>query len=134
MSGGLDNTHGENLTDASLGTAAFVATTTPLKARLMSANGSGSTNGTEVANSGGSTYASQTATFAATNTSFTAVSNAALTFAGMPAVASPGVQGIELWDSAGTPKRKWWGPLAASVITNLGDTVSIASGSLNVVL
>jgi hypothetical protein len=57
-----------------------------------------------------------------------------LTFAGMPAVASPGVQGIELWDSAGTPKRKWWGPLAASVITNLGDTVSIASGSLNVVL
>jgi hypothetical protein len=49
----------------------------------------------------------------------------------MPAVT---VVGVELWDSAGTPARKWWGALTASKTLNSGDTFSIASGSLTAAL
>jgi len=40
------------------------------------------------------------------------------------------ITAIELWDSAGTPARKWFGALTANKTTNLGDTFTIASGSL----
>jgi hypothetical protein len=127
MAAGLSTAHGNNLLDASLGTATITATTTPLKCRLMSANGTAGSNGTEVT---GGSYASITVTFAATSlvsTTFTANSNVALNYTVMPAIT---VVGVELWDSAGTPVRKWFGPLAASKTTNAGDTFSIASGSL----
>lgn len=127
MAAGLSQAHGNNLLDASLGTATLTATTTPLKCRLMTANGTAATAGTEVT---GGSYASQTVTFAAASlvtTTYTANSNVAATYTSMPAVT---VVGVELWDSAGTPVRKWFGPLAASKTTNAGDTFSIASGSL----
>jgi len=121
--GALSNGHGNNLLDASLGTASFTATTTPLKCRLMTANGSASANGTEA--SGGS-YAPITITFASASGQ-SAASNVALNFTSMPAAT---IVGVELWDSAGTPIRKWWGALSASKTLNAGDTLSIASGSL----
>lgn len=127
MAAGLSSAHGNNLLDASLGTATITATTTPLKCRLMSANGSATAAGTEVT---GGSYASQTATFGSASlvsTTYTANSNATLTYTSMPATT---VVGVELWDSAGTPVRKWFGPLAANKTTNAGDTFSIASGSL----
>lgn len=134
MASGLDLTHGANLVDGSLGTAAFVATTGPLRCRFMTANGSGTANGTELSTSGG--YTSGTGapslTFASANTSTaTAASNSAVNVTNMPAAT---IVGVELWDSAGTPKRKWWGALAASKTTNSGDTFSIASGSLTAAL
>lgn len=121
--GALSNGHGNNLLDASLGTATLTATTTPLKCRLMTANGSASANGTEA--SGGS-YASITVTFASASGQ-SAASNVALNYTSMPAST---IVGVELWDSAGTPIRKWWGALSASKTLNAGDTLSIASGSL----
>lgn len=121
----LSTAHGNNVLDASLGTASFTATTTPLKCRLMTANGSGTSNGTEVT---GGSYASQTVTFGSA-ASLVATSNVALTYTSMPAAT---VVGVELWDSAGTPIRKHWGALTASKTTNSGDTFSIASGSLTV--
>jgi len=127
MAAGLVTAHGNSLLDASLGTATFTATTTPLKSRLMTANGSAASAGTEVT---GGSYASITVTFGSSSlvsTTFTANSNVALNYTVMPAVT---VTGVELWDSAGTPLRKWFGPLAANKTTNAGDTFSIASGSL----
>ncbi len=121
----LSNAHGNNLLDASLGTATITATVTPLRCRLMTTNGSSSTNGTEVT---GGSYTSQSVTFAAAS-SLSAASNAALNFTGMPAAT---VVGVELWDSAGSPVRKHWGALTANKTTNAGDTFSIASGSLTV--
>jgi hypothetical protein len=121
----LSNAHGNNLLDASLGTATITATVTPLKCRLMTANGSSAANGTEVT---GGSYASQTITFGAA-TGLVATSNLACTYTSMPAVT---VVGVELWDSTGTPIRKHWGALTASKTTNSGDTFSIASGALTV--
>ena len=55
----------------------------------------------------------------------------ALTQTNMPAAT---ITAIELWDSAGTPVRKWYGLLTASKTTNSGDTFTIASGSLTAAL
>jgi hypothetical protein len=128
--GALDTTHANNIVDASLGTAAFTATTAPIKCRLMTANGSAGANGTELATSGGYTAGTgaPSVTFASASAA-AAASNAAVTVTNMPATT---VVGVELWDSAGTPKRKWWGALTASKTTNSGDTFTIASGSLTV--
>jgi hypothetical protein len=103
------------------------APTLPLSVRLMTANGSDSTPGTEVVNSGGSTYAAQTAAFpSATGTTQTS-NSADLVFANMPACT---VVGLEVWDSNGSPVRYWWGPGTASKAVNLGDTLRILAGTL----
>jgi hypothetical protein len=128
----LNQAHANNIIDASLGTAAFTATSGSIKCRLMTANGSATAAGTELATSGG--YTSGTGapavTFAAA-TSGSAASNSAVTVTNMPATT---VVGVELWDSAGTPIRKWFGALTASKTTNAGDTFTIASGSLTAAL
>ncbi len=111
---------GNKILDASLGTTTYVATVGPLKCRLMTANGSGTSAGTEVA---GGSYASQTVTFGAA-AALTATASGTLTYATMPACT---VVGVELWDSAGSPLRKWWGALAASKTVNSGDTFSLTS-------
>lgn len=130
--GALDQTHSNKLIDASLGTTALTATTAPIHVRLMTANGSATANGTELATSGGYTSGTgaPTVTFAAASAG-AAASNAAVTVTNMPATT---VVGVELWDSAGTPIRKWWGALSASKTTNAGDTFTIASGSLTTTL
>ncbi|GAB3884667.1 phage tail fiber protein [Terrabacter terrigena] len=128
----LDAAHAANIVDASLGTAAFVATTTPIRVRYMTANGTATANGTELATSGGYTSGTgaPSVTFAsASTTTGQAASNAAVTTTNMPATT---IVGVELWDSAATPKRKWQGALSASKTTNAGDTFTIPSGSLTV--
>lgn len=121
-----------NIIDATLGTAAFTATSGSVKCRLMTANGSATSAGTELATSGGYTSGTgaPTVTFASA-ASGSAASNLAVTVTNMPATT---ITGVELWDSAGTPIRKWWGALAANKTTNSGDTFSIASGSLTAAL
>lgn len=116
--------HGNAVLDASLGTTTLPATTTPLKCRLMTANGSGTSAGTEVT---GGTYTTQTVTFNAAS-SLVATMASALSFTLMPSCT---VVGIELWDSAGTPLRKWWGALTASKVVNSGDTFSLVSLSIS---
>lgn len=101
--------------------------TTPLKCRLMTANGSDSAAGTEVT---GGSYASQSVTFGAASAG-SASNSGALTYTSMPAAT---IVGVEIWDSAGTPVRLWYGPLAANKTTNSGDTFSIAIGSLSTAL
>jgi hypothetical protein len=130
----LDLAHAANLVDGSLGSAAFTATTGPLRCRLMTANGSGTAAGTELAASGGYTSgaAAPTVTFGAASTSTgQAVNSTAVTVTNMPAAT---VVGVELWDSAGTPRRKWFGALAASKTVASGDTFTIAVGALTATL
>jgi 16S rRNA C1402 (ribose-2'-O) methylase RsmI len=57
-------------------------------------------------------------------------SGAAITQAGMPAVASPGVAYASIWDTAGTPVRWWWGQLTTAQVTNSGDTLTFATSSI----
>jgi hypothetical protein len=128
----LNQAHANNMIDASLGTAAFVATVTPLKCRLDTAVGTATAAGTELGTGGSYTagVGLSPATMASA-ASGSAASSVALTQTNMPAAT---ITSVELWDSAGTPVRKWWGLLTAPKTTNVGDTFTIASGSLTAAL
>jgi hypothetical protein len=107
---------------ASSGQTAYVAPTAPVKVALVSTTGTAAAAGTEISGGG---YVRTTITFAAA-AGGSISSNAAVTFTNMPAVT---VTGVDEWDSAGTPVRRWFGNLSASKTVNAGDTFSIASGS-----
>lgn len=128
----FDQTHANNILTGSTATGAFVASTAPIHVRLMTANGTSTANGTELTTGGGYTSGTgaPTVTFAAAAAGSIA-SNAAVTVTNMPATT---IVGIELWDSAGTPLRKWFGALTANKTVNSGDTFTIGSGSLTLAL
>lgn len=110
--------------------AAVRLVTGPLKCRAMTANGTSTSLGTELGTSAGYTVGGFTITFGASAAGVDD-SNASFTIVNMPACI---VVGIEIWDSAGTPARKWWGPLPTPVTCALGDTFTIPSGSFALVL
>lgn len=129
--------HAANIVDASLGTAAFVATSGSLRCRLITSTtpSTGTTAGSELATSQGYTggASAPTVTFAAASTTTgQAVSSSAVTVSNMPAST---IGGVELWDSGGTPARKWWGTLTGgNKVVASGDTFTIAAGSLTATL
>ena len=126
MADNLPDTIENQLLDALVGTSAY-SVTTPIKLALMTANGSDSAPGTEVT---GGSYARQTIAFdAASSGSIT--NNAAISFTGMPSCT---VVGIEIYDSAGTPKRLAYGPLTASRTVTSGDTVQFSSSAVTLSL
>lgn len=101
--------------------------TAPIMARLMTANGSDTTAGTQVA---GGSYAPQQVTFGAA-AGGQASNSAVVTFANMPA---GDVVGVELWDSSATPQRLFWGPLSTTRTLTAGDGFEFAVGALVVSL
>jgi hypothetical protein len=109
------------------GVAAFTEPTAPLKVRLMTANGSAASAGTEVA---GGLYTAQTIAMGSASAGSAANTNA-ISFTGMPACT---VVGIEIWDSNGSPVRRWWGAVSASKTYGAGDTATIAIGAVTVSL
>jgi hypothetical protein len=115
-----------NQLQASLALATYTATTAPVKLRLMTANGSASAAGTEV--TGGSYAAGGLSLTAAlgTATGGSVTTTSAINYTSMPATT---VVGIEIWDSAGTPVRKWFGSITSKT-TNAGDTLSFAASSV----
>ena len=125
MSGGLPTAIANKVVDHVDGVATFTAPTTPLKVRLYTTTGTASAAGTEV--SGGS-YAQQSVTFGSSSAG-SASNSGAVTFSNMPACT---VTGVEVYDSAGTPLRLWWGPLAANKVMNAGDTFQFDVGALSV--
>ncbi|MFC4512550.1 hypothetical protein [Streptomyces ehimensis] len=122
MADNLTNTAENRALDWLMGNTS-TAPTTPLKLALVTANGSDSTAGTEVT---GGSYARKTV---ACNASVNgATSNSAdIVFTGMPPCT---VVGVEIWDSAGTPIRWWWGALDASRTVAAGDELRITAASL----
>lgn len=99
---------------------------TPLKVRLMTANGSDSAAGTEVT---GGTYTPQSVTMTSSTSGSASTNTADLVFTLMPAAT---VVGLEIWDSAGAPVRLAYGALSASKTTTAGDTFTITAGNLSV--
>jgi len=114
------------LLDASNGTTAYTNPTAPVKLRLTTTAPTSTSAGTEV--SGGS-YAAQTVTYGAASaaTPSLASNSGQLNYTNMPAAT---VVGADEFDSAGTPKRRWFGSLTASKTTNSGDTFSFAVGAV----
>ncbi len=126
----IDQAEGTNWLAASLAKATYTATVSPVRGRLMSANGTWTANGTELTNAGGSAYASVDVTSKLGTVAASAVTNTSdITWTNLPAST---VVGLELWDSAGTPKRKWFGALSASKTVALGDSLTIAASALNI--
>lgn len=110
------------LLEASSAKTAYTNPTTPIKIALTTTTPTASAAGTEVT---GGSYARQTQTYAAASAGSIA-SNVALTYAGMPVAT---VVGVDEYDSAGTPVRRWFGTLTTPKTTNAGDTLTIGSGS-----
>jgi len=123
----LSNT-AENLTlDWVNGVGTPTRPTTPLKVALVTANGSDTTAGTEVT---GGSYARKNLTVAAAVNGATS-NSADLSWTGMPATT---VVGVEIWDSAGTPVRLWYGALGTSRTVAAGDELKIVAGQLAISL
>ncbi len=117
-----------NMLAASLGITAYSAAATPMKLALDSAVGSNIAAGTEI--SGGSyVRASMAGAFGAVSAGSVTNSAGAISFTSMPAVT---VTSCEIFDSTGTPVRKWFGTLTASKTTNAGDTLTFATSSITV--
>ena len=126
MADNLPDTIENQLLDALVGTSAYTVTT-PIKLALVTANGSDSAAGTEVT---GGSYARQTVSFGSASSG--SISNSgAISFTGMPSCT---VVGIEIYDSAGSPKRLAYGPLTASRTVTSGDTVQFASSAITLSL
>ena len=123
----LSNT-AENLAlDWVLGVGTPARPTTPLKVALVTAAGSDTAAGTEVT---GGSYARQNLAVAAAVGGATS-NSADLVFTGMPAAT---VVGVEIWDSAGTPVRLWYGALSASRTVSAGDELRLTAGALQLSL
>src|SRR5437763_11809360 len=117
-----------NILNGSLGTGtAFSAPTTPMKLALDTANGTATAAGTEVT---GGSYARQTITFSAASAGATSNSTQ-INFTSMPAAT---VTDVEIYDSAATPVRKWFGALTTSKTTSAGDTISFSVSSVSATL
>jgi hypothetical protein len=120
----LSNTAENLMLDWINGVGTPTRPTTPLKVALVTANGDDATAGTEVT---GGSYARQTLTVAAATGGATS-NSADIVFSGMPAAT---VVGVEVWDTAGTPVRLWYGPLTASRTVSAGDDFKLAAGELD---
>lgn len=127
----LDQAFAKSIQDHVHGNTALTQPTTPFRLRQMTANGSGSANGTELATSGGYTAGTgaPTIAFSAATTAVPSVaaSSGAVTITNMPATT---IVGVEIWNSNGTPGRQEWGALAANKTTASGDTLSYAAGAV----
>lgn len=119
----LVQTEENRLLDASFGTAAYTAPTTPMKIALVTALGTTTVAGTEVV---GGSYARQTLTMSAAAAG-AASNNALITFTNMPVAT---VVGIDVYDSNATPRRCWFGPLTTNRTTAAGDQLQFAIASI----
>lgn len=132
--GALVAVHANELLDVSTDQAAAAVrkTTGPLKLRQMTANGSNTAAGTEVATGGGYTSGTGAPTVTMGAGSGTAppqsTNTAAVNITNYPRAET--VSGVEVWDSAGTPARKWWGALGTAKTMAAGDTLSYAIGAV----
>jgi hypothetical protein len=126
-----DRTWAASLMDFTLhNVAAPTAPTSPLHLRLMTANGTSTAAGTELSatgyTAGGSTMG--TPSFGASSAGVSSSSNAVSWTAGASWTT---VTGVEVWDTAGTPKRLLFGALTANItgVVN-GDTVQFAAAAV----
>lgn len=129
MANNLTRTAEDGLLNLLLAGTTFTITT-PIKVRLMTANGSDTSAGTELGTSGGYTAGGSTITW--NTVSAGASSNSAdVSWTNMPATT---ITGIEIWSSDGTPKRLWYGAMAANKTTASGDTFTLPAGQVTVSL
>lgn len=115
-----------------LATGTTAAPVLPYKLRLVTANGSETAAGTEV--TGGSYPAGgkdcvMGASSLAGDGRYESGNTTLIRYDNMPAVT---VVGVELWDSGGTPRRFFYGPLDVSRTLVAGDPVEFAANTVKI--
>ncbi len=130
MAGSLSDYAENKLLDHVLGTTSYTKPTTYVA--LYTVAPSDSSAGTEVSNSGGSSYARQAASFSAASGGATS-NSANIDFTDMPACT---VVAIGILDSGtiGAGNLLVWGTLATNKTLDLLDTLRIATGDLDISL
>jgi uncharacterized protein with FMN-binding domain len=121
---GLKQTEQARIVNANTRATAYATATGPFKAELTSTAPSATANGTAVV---GGSYADQTYTTSADATTGSISNSAAISYGPMPAGT---VAGVNLEDSAGTPRYTWWGVFTTALTPNAGDLVSFAIGAM----
>lgn len=121
---GLTNATAAAYIDDSFGTSARVAPTTPMKLSVETVAGTTSAAGTEL----GSTTRPSIAFGAAAGTPPVATNSAQVT---VVAGAGGTVLAHAVYDSAGSPIRKWWGPLTSSRTVVSGDSLVYAAAAIS---
>ena len=109
-----------------------IVITPPYFLRLMSAAGSNTANGTELSTTGGYTAGGSSlgTTFCAAPSGGTMSNSNLVSWAATGTWAT--VNGIEIWDHAGTPLRWLQGAITAITGVVNGDTVQFAVGSITI--
>jgi hypothetical protein len=120
--GALTTTADNKLLDHVLLTTSYTPST-PLKLALMTTNGSAGSAGTEAT---GGSYSRQTIAFSAAS-SGSAGNSGTVTFSSMPGST---IVGLEIYDSAGSPVRLFWGALTVSKVLASGDSIAFPAGSI----
>jgi hypothetical protein len=118
--------------DASNANGAMANATTPIRLRMIITVGSVTAAGTEAATGGGYTSGSGapsiTMAVASGSAPASSASTTAVTITNYPR--SETINGVEGWDSAGTPIRQWLGSLTTPRTPAAADTVSFAIGAV----
>lgn len=113
-----------NSSTSTVGTKTY---TGPFHLRLMTANGSDASSGTELSTGSGYTAGGLAISFAGASAG-TVSSNGAVSWTNMPACT---LTGAEEWDTGGSPQRSFWGPwTAGSIAVAAGNTFTVSSGAL----
>jgi hypothetical protein len=131
MASMTDRTWAASLADFTLhNIAAPTAPTSPLHLRLMTTQGSNTSAGTELSATGYTALGASmgTPSFGASSSGVSSSANAVSWTAGGTWTT---VTSVEVWDTAGTPKRLLQGALSANITGVVsGDTVQFASAAV----
>lgn len=114
--------------DAAHALSAMTVASTPVHVRLMTANGTATTAGTELATGGGYTASntgSPSVTFGSATSPSTSANSGSVSITNMPAAT---IVGVEITDNGGA--RQELGSLASSKTTASGDTLSFAVAAI----
>lgn len=127
----LVTTQAAALLKASLGVATLTAFSGSAKIRLTTNAPSAATAGTELSGSG-YTAGGTAVSFNTTSTNSTTGPTSTISWTNSSG-STWSIVGIEIWDSAGTPVRWWYGTWNGQPISVAnGNTFSVASGAITV--
>jgi hypothetical protein len=118
--------------DATLGTTALTAFSGAAKIKLTTTAPTASAAGTELTGGSGYTTGGSTIVFAAASANAAANSGSAITWTNGSGGAWS-IVGLEIWDSAGTPLRWWFGNWTGQPISvPIGAIFSIATSAVSI--
>lgn len=128
----LVQTRAADLLEASLGVSSLTAFTGQAKIRLTTTTPTATTAGTELSATG-YTAGGQSINFNSTSTASTTGPTSTITWTNSGGSSWTGIVGLEIWDSAGSPLRWWFGVWTGQpIVIAAGNSFVIQTGSITV--